>query len=177
MNFWKTGSSLAQSVFSSSLDPTGLAFTAALASAANLSTHSFAASGVFSLIQSDVAVAGYAFGGVLSAPTLTFGTLADIKGLNGDTRVQRLEIASHAGDVGGPVFDGSGAVTGLLLAGDDGARQLPDSVAFAADTPVLAEFLSANGIRPATSQTTEPMAPEDLTLLAGDLTVLVGCWN
>ena len=128
-------------------------------------------------IQSDIAVAGYAFGGVLSAPTLTFGTLADVKGLDGDARVQRLEIASHDGDVGGPVFDGSGAVTGLLLPRNEGARQLPDSVAFAADAPVLAEFLSANGIRAATSQTSDPMAPEDLTVLAGDLTVLVSCWN
>ena len=128
-------------------------------------------------IQSDVAVAGYPFGGVLSAPTLTYGVLADIKGLDGDTRVQRLEIASEDGDAGGPVFDASGAVTGMLLARDAGARQLPGSVAFAADAPVLAEFLSANGVSAAASDSSEMMAPEDLTLLAADVTVLVSCWD
>lgn len=128
-------------------------------------------------IQSDIAVAGYPFGGVLPAPTLTYGTLADIKGLDGDTRLQRLEIASEEGDAGGPVFDGSGAVTGMLLSQDAGARRLPDSVAFAADAPVLAEFLSANGVNAAASDTNALMAPEDLTLLAADVTVLVSCWN
>jgi S1-C subfamily serine protease len=134
-------------------------------------------SGLEPRIQSDVAVAGFPFGGVLSSPTLTFGTLADVKGLDGDARVQRLEIESGDGDAGGPVFDGSGAVMGMLLALDEGTRQLPGTVAFAADAPVLAEFLSANGIRAAVSDTGVPMAPEDLTLLAADLTVLVTCWN
>jgi S1-C subfamily serine protease len=128
-------------------------------------------------LQSDVAVAGYTFGGVLSAPSLTFGTLADVKGLDGDTRIQRLEVVSEDGDTGGPVFDGSGAVMGMLLAPSDSARQLPGNVAFAADAPVLAEFLSQNGVNPAASDSTTGMAPEDLTLLAADLTVLVSCWN
>ena len=128
-------------------------------------------------IQSDVAVAGYPFGGVLSAPTLTYGTLADVKGLDGDTRLARLEIASEDGDAGGPVFDGSGAVTGMLLPRDEGTRKLPGSVAFAADAPVLAEFLSANGFPASASDSREAMAPEDLTLLAADLTVLVSCWK
>ena len=51
-------------------------------------------------LQSDVAVAGYSFGGILSLPTLTFGTLADIKGLDGDDRIQRLSLASEPGDAG-----------------------------------------------------------------------------
>lgn len=128
-------------------------------------------------IQSDVAVAGFPFGGVLAAPTLTYGILADVKGLNGDARLQRLEIAATDGDIGGPVFDGSGAVTGLLLPLEAGNRQLPETVAMALDAPVLAEFLTANGISALASDTSDVMAPEDLTLLAGDLTVLVSCWN
>ncbi|NNE81115.1 MAG: peptidoglycan-binding protein [Silicimonas sp.] len=128
-------------------------------------------------LQSDVAVSGFSFGGVLSAPSLTYGTLADLKGLNGDDRVQRLSVISEPGDAGGPVFDGSGAVMGMLLDRGASARKLPDDVAFAADAPVLAEFLSANGVNPAAADPGEEMAPEDLTLLAADLTVLVSCWN
>ncbi|MEP2139338.1 MAG: serine protease, partial [Erythrobacter sp.] len=43
-------------------------------------------------LQSDIALAGYSFGGVLSAPSISFGTLADLKGLDGDERVQRLAV-------------------------------------------------------------------------------------
>ncbi len=128
-------------------------------------------------IQSDIAIAGYSFGGLLSAPSITFGTLADVKGLDGNESVQRLSVSSEPGDAGGPVFDASGVVLGMLLAPSDGARQLPDDVAFAADAPVLVEFLSANGVTPAAADPGDTLAPEDLTLLAADLTVLVSCWN
>ena len=128
-------------------------------------------------LQSDIAVAGYSFGGVLGAPSLTYGTLADVKGLDGDARLARLDIASEDGDIGGPVFDGGGAVMGMLLPKEASARQLPGDVAFAVDAPVLAEFLSANAINPRAADANDPIAPEDLTLLAADMTVLVSCWN
>lgn len=128
-------------------------------------------------IQSDVAVAGFSFGGILTAPSVTFGTLADVKGLDGDNRVKRLALNSAPGDVGGPVFDGTGAVLGMLLPRSSGSRQLPGDVAFAAKAYTLAEFLATNGVSPAASDTRDAMAPEDLTLLASDLTVLVSCWN
>lgn len=128
-------------------------------------------------LQSDIAIAGYSFGGVLTAPSVTFGTLADLKGLDGDTRVQRLSVTNEPGDAGGPVFDASGAVLGMLLERGQSGRQLPGDVAFAADAPVLAAFLTANGVTPDAIDPDQAMAPEDLTLLAADLTVLVNCWN
>ncbi|MEO0917393.1 MAG: serine protease, partial [Pseudomonadota bacterium] len=129
-------------------------------------------------LQSNVAVAGYSFGGRLTAPTLTFGTLADLKDLNGDTDFQRLSITSAPGDAGGPVLAGSGAIVGMLLSdAADGTRQLPGDVAFAADAPAIADFLFVNGITPAATDIGTPIPPEDLTLLAADLTVLVSCWN
>ncbi|AZQ67339.1 peptidoglycan-binding protein [Silicimonas algicola] len=128
-------------------------------------------------LASDIAVAGYSYGGLLSAPVLSFGTLADVKGLDGDDRVQRLDVSNEPGDAGGPVFDGSGAVVGMLLAPRAGDRQLPGDVAFAADAPALSDFLAANGIAPDETAMGDLMAPEDLALLATDLTVLVSCWN
>lgn len=128
-------------------------------------------------IQSDIAVSGYSFGGLLSAPSLTFGALADVKGLDGNQNVERLAVSIEPGDAGGPVLDVAGVVVGMVLPAEAGARQLPEDVAFAADAPVLAEFLSANGIAPAEGSSDEALPPEDLTLLAADLTVLVSCWN
>ena len=65
----------------------------------------------------------------------------------------------------------------MLLDTETGARQLPGDVAFAADAPVLAAFLSDNGVATNAADLTDDIAPEDLTLLAADLTVLVSCWN
>ena len=128
-------------------------------------------------LQSEIAVAGYSFGGVLGAPSVTYGTLADVRGLDGDPDVQRLAVTSEPGDAGGPVFDEAGRVAGLLLGQKPGARQLPVDVAFAVDAPVLAAFLDANGLTSRSDTGDGDLAPEDLTLLAADLTVLVSCWN
>ncbi|MFT4961789.1 MAG: peptidoglycan hydrolase-like protein with peptidoglycan-binding domain, partial [Paracoccaceae bacterium] len=43
-------------------------------------------------LNSDIAVAGYSFEGVLSAPTVTYGTLADVTGLRGETKLKRLAL-------------------------------------------------------------------------------------
>lgn len=128
-------------------------------------------------IQSDVAVSGYSFGGLLSAPSLTFGTVADVKGLDGNALVERLAVAIEPGDAGGPVLDVSGTVVGMVLPAEEGARQLPEDVAFAADAPVLSAFLIENGVTPAPGVSEDVLPPEDLSLLATDLTVLVSCWN
>ncbi|KZY29821.1 peptidoglycan-binding protein, partial [Roseovarius sp. HI0049] len=66
-------------------------------------------------LQSDIAVAGYSYGGVLGSPTLTFGQLADARGLNGEENLKRLALATLEGDAGGPVVDAYGAVVGMLL--------------------------------------------------------------
>ena len=59
-------------------------------------------------LQSDVAVAGYPYEGVLSAAALTYGKLADLKGLRGEQNLSRLALLAQPGDAGGPVFDTSG---------------------------------------------------------------------
>lgn len=128
-------------------------------------------------LQSEVAVAGYSFGGILAAPTLTFGTLEDLRGLSGEEGMKRLALAALPGDVGGPVFDAGGTVLGMLLPrAEDGGRRLPDEVSFAAKGELILDFLRDNGIQPVARGGTGPMAPEDLTALASDMTVLVGCW-
>ena len=117
-------------------------------------------------IQSDIAVAGYSFGGILTLPSVTFGTLADVRGLDGDEGVHRLALMTEPGDTGGPVFDATGAVAGMLLPEDTSARVLPGEVAFARDAEGLSSFLSANGVTPARAAGGAEMAPEDLTTLA-----------
>jgi len=128
-------------------------------------------------LQSEIAVSGYSFEGALGAPSVTFGTLEDVKGLQGQETMKRLALAASPGDAGGPVFDTSGSVLGMLLPNDvTSGKRLPADVNFATDSLAIAEFLSNSGAVPAASDRTVTMSPEDLTRQAANLTVLVSCW-
>ncbi len=128
-------------------------------------------------LQSEVAVAGYSFEGILGAPTVTFGTLADLSGLQGEQELTRLALAPLPGDAGGPVFDTGGAVVGMLLPKSNGtSRQLPEDVSFAAQSTAIRALLGDAGYSAASGDAIGAMAPEDLTLHASEMTVLVSCW-
>ena len=128
-------------------------------------------------LQSDVAVAGYSYEGVLDAPTMTFGTLTDLRGLRGEQDLSRLSLSSLPGDAGGPVFDDSGNVLGMLLPRGGGQRQLPEEVTFALAGAAIAKVMETAGLVPGDGGGTDTLAPEDITTRAVAMTVLVSCWE
>ncbi|NDR56886.1 serine protease [Aliiruegeria sabulilitoris] len=129
-------------------------------------------------LNSEVTLAGFSYEDILDLPVLTFGTLADIRGLQGEEFVERLALKALPGDAGGPVFDTTGAVLGMLRArGDAGDKQLPPEVNFAVDVPAIADFLGQSGLSPRAAEDGKSLAPEDLVTLAGDVTVRISCWN
>ena len=128
-------------------------------------------------LQSDVAVSGYSYEGVLGAPTLTFGKLADVKGLNGEAELTRLALAALPGDVGGPVFDTGGGVVGMLLPAASSSQKLPGDVSFAADAAAIRSLLDGAGSSASSSAETGALAPNDLSRIATGMTVLVSCWD
>lgn len=128
-------------------------------------------------LRAPIAVAGYSYEGALDAPTLTYGTLEDLKGLGGEVELQRLDLTALQGDVGGPVMDMTGAVSSMLVDHDINGKALPTSVRFALKASELATFLSQNGVVAAASDSITPLDAEDLVTLGADMTVLVGCWD
>jgi len=128
-------------------------------------------------LQSDAVAAGFSFEGVLGAPTITYGQVADLRGLGGEPEITRLQIDTLDGDVGGPVFDQAGAVMGMLLPRSAVVRQLPQDVRFAVNHETLMALLTEAGRKPAIRDTVAEMAPEDITDQARDMTVLVSCWD
>ena len=129
-------------------------------------------------LQAQVAVSGYPYGGVLAMPALTFGTLADIRGLNGEDQVKRLDLTAQPGDAGGPVFDNGGAVLGMLLPrAVQNGQVLPPEVSFSVDAPAIIASLTAAGITTQTTDQVSFMPPETLTREAPKMTVLVSCWE
>ncbi len=128
-------------------------------------------------LQSEVAVGGFPYGGVLTMPSLTFGRLADIRGLNGEDAVKRLSLVAQPGDAGGPVFDNGGAVLGMLLPKvATNGQVLPPEVSFSVDADAIVQSLTGAGVAVQTTTTQAYMPPETMTLLAADMTVLVSCW-
>ncbi|MBT2129765.1 trypsin-like peptidase domain-containing protein [Aliiroseovarius lamellibrachiae] len=129
-------------------------------------------------LNSDIAVSGFSYEGRLGSPSMTFGTLADLAGLQGQRDMSRLMVNAMAGDAGGPVLDAGGAVVGMLMARDtDSGRSLPADVSFARKSGSVAEFLAANGVTPTATDAMASMDPVDISAMAADLTVLVSCWN
>lgn len=128
-------------------------------------------------LQSEIAVSGFSYGGALSAPTLTFGALSDLKGLNGEDSMKRLAVEALPNDAGGPVLDQGGAVVGMLLPKPDGARRLPPEVSFSANAQVIQAALSQAGVSAQSVNGGPAIAPEDLTDVAIEMTVLVSCWD
>lgn len=126
-------------------------------------------------LRSIVAVSGYSYGGQLGGPTLTYGTLEDVRGLGGDETVKRLLVSTLEGDIGGPVLDETGAVSGILMPKMVGGRALPEGTAFAVKSSEIVRFLSENGIQVAAARG-DTLAAEELVTAAADITVLVSCW-
>jgi len=126
---------------------------------------------------SRVAVAGYSYEGLLGAPTLTFGQLAALEGLDGEPYLKRLALAARAGDAGGPVLDSGGAVLGMLVPYETGGRSLPEGVSFAATNGALRAVLETGGVTPRTATPEADLSGEALTDRAEAMTVLVGCWK
>ena len=129
-------------------------------------------------LQAEVAVSGYPYGGVLAMPALTFGKLADIRGLNGEDEVKRLDLVAQAGDAGGPVLDNSGAVLGMLLPrAVQNGQVLPPEVSFSVDADAIIASLAGAGITVQTTAQVSFMPPETMTRRAAEMTVLVSCWD
>lgn len=127
-------------------------------------------------LGSDIVVAGYSFGGILPAPSVTYGSLADGKGLNGEANVIRLGVDAQSGDVGGPVMSADGKMIGLLASLPTGARTLPAGVQQAISVDAITTFAASNGITMQTAGMESALDPEDLNQTARRATALVECW-
>ncbi|MGR3541448.1 MAG: peptidoglycan-binding protein [Hasllibacter sp.] len=128
-------------------------------------------------IGEEVAVAGFPFGGALGRATLTFGTLADIRGLAGEPERDRYEMAAAEGDAGGPVLDGAGRVAGLLLPREGGDRRLPRDVALGLDGAALAELLRARAVPARAGSGGDALGPLRLARAAAEIAAQVACYE
>jgi S1-C subfamily serine protease len=129
-------------------------------------------------LNAEVAVAGYSYEDALDAPAVTFGTVEDTRGLDGEENLKRLAIAALPGDAGGPVLDTSGSVVGMLLPrAEKAGRVLPEDVVFALDAAAIATRLAEAGTPPVPTGRSGAMSAEKIAEEAARMTVLVSCWE
>ena len=129
-------------------------------------------------IGTEVAVAGYPYEDRLTSPAMTFGSVEALEGLDGEAGLKRLNLPALAGDAGGPVVDGTGAVIGMMLPRtQDAARQLPPEVSFALAAARIEMVLKPQGIVLGMAPAQGALPPEDLSRRARGMTVRVSCWN
>jgi len=129
-------------------------------------------------VGTDIRVSGFSYQDTLTRPIITFGQLADLEGLDGETELHRLTVTAEEGDAGGPVFDSNGTVIGMLLPRmETPGRMMPDDVNFAVSSDAILSVLRDAGLTGTQSRVSIPMSAEILTRVSADLTVLVSCWN
>ena len=128
-------------------------------------------------LNTEIAVAGYSYEGVLDSPSVTYGTLSDLRGLRGEEYLNRMALTALAGDAGGPILDLTGGVLGMLLPALSTGPQLPADVAFSLDRETVQAALRDAGKSSQTANSSEQMAAEDISAAARSMTVLVSCWR
>jgi peptidoglycan hydrolase-like protein with peptidoglycan-binding domain len=129
-------------------------------------------------VGAEIAVAGYSYEDRLPAPVLSFGTLEEEAGLNGEAGISRLAAPVMAGDAGGPVLDGTGSIIGMLLPpAVKGAKVLPEGVAFAVQAGVISTALAAAGVNPTSAAAGDLATPDAMNAAGLGMTVLVSCWE
>lgn len=129
-----------------------------------------------------VTAIGFPFHGLLTSDfTVTTGIVSSLSGLRNDSRFLQISAAVQPGNSGGPLFDTTGQIVGVVTGKLDGLRiaaatgNIPENINFAIKTGALRDFLD-NSVVP--YQTAEPRSELKTTDIAGNArayTMLISC--
>jgi S1-C subfamily serine protease len=129
-----------------------------------------------------VVALGFPYAGLLaSSPQVTVGAVSALAGLEDDSRYLQLTAPVQPGNSGGPLFDLSGNVVGVVsgrindLAVAKATGSLPQNINFAIKSGIVREFLDANRVAYLTAASNTKLDPADVGEAATKSTVLIGC--
>ncbi len=131
-----------------------------------------------------VMVAGFPYGtSVSSAIKVSRGIVSSIVGMGDDSGQFQIDAAVQPGNSGGPVYDGSGNIVGvvvaqlnkMVIAKETGS--VPENVNFGIKASTLRQFLTAKGIPTNWSNKTKAIPSEQLADIAQKQTVMVMCYE
>jgi S1-C subfamily serine protease len=129
-----------------------------------------------------VVAIGFPYHGLLTSDfTVTTGIVSSLSGMRNDTRFLQISAPVQPGNSGGPLFDTTGQIVGVVTAKIPVLRiaaatgNIPENINFAIKTGALRDFLD-NSVVP--YQTAEPKGELKTTDIAGNArayTMLISC--
>ncbi|NUR13253.1 MAG: trypsin-like peptidase domain-containing protein [Bradyrhizobium sp.] len=129
-----------------------------------------------------VVAIGFPYRGLLSSDfTVTTGIVSSLSGMRNDSRFLQISAPVQPGNSGGPLFDTTGQIVGVVTGKLDNLRiavatgNIPENINFAIKTGALRDFLD-NSVVP--YQTAEPKGELKTTDIAGNArayTMLISC--
>jgi S1-C subfamily serine protease len=130
-----------------------------------------------------VIVVGFPWGDHLSTATkLTTGTVSALVGLHDDARKMQISAPVQPGNSGGPVFDESGRVVGVVVSSLGtltnaavAGGALPQNMNFAIKSGVVRTFLDANAIAYERATSAKPLSAAEIGARAEGLAVYINC--
>jgi S1-C subfamily serine protease len=132
----------------------------------------------------DVVAVGYPLSGLLADQVnVSTGTVNALAGLYNDLHLLQMSAPVQPGSSGGPLFDVSGNVVGVvvtklnakIVAEETG--DIPQNVNFAIKAAVAREFLEKSGVQYRTARSVAPRSHADVGDVGRKVTVLVECWK
>jgi S1-C subfamily serine protease len=126
-------------------------------------------------------VIGYPLAGILSSePKATFGQINSVAGVNNDYTLLQISAPVQPGNSGGPVFDASGLVIGVVVSQASPAMaaavgNIPQNVNFAVRGEVAQIFLAAHGIKISTNRRWHTRSTEEIAATGQKSTMFVAC--
>jgi S1-C subfamily serine protease len=132
----------------------------------------------------DVVAVGFPLNGLLADQVnVTVGTVSSLAGIYNDNHVLQMTAPVQQGNSGGPLFDASGNVIGVVvtklnaraMAAEIG--DFPQNVNFAIKSDIARRFLEKNSVRYRTASSTTTHSNPDIGDMGRVVTVLVECFQ
>jgi len=125
-----------------------------------------------------ILVAGYPFGDAFSnSIKVTTGVVSSIRGVGDDSGQFQLDAAVQPGNSGGPIYDSSGNIVGVVISQLNKRTfgSLVENVNFGVKASTVRQFLVSSGLSSKKSEQTEEKSTEQLAEIAQNQALMVMC--
>ena len=131
-----------------------------------------------------VLVAGFPFGDFFSnSIKVTTGVVSSTRGPGDDSGQFQLDAAIQPGNSGGPIYDSSGNIVGVVISQLDKRKvekaigSLPENVNFGIKASTVRQFLVSSGLPSKKAERTEEKSTEQLAEIAKNQALMVMCFQ